>query len=128
MDAGSTQASRRMVGSESSTHFMSCRSSTTPKNSAIYAVIIDNSGFGIDPRTDAPTAPKSVWDAMIAAHPSAAQFRSKALPDCRGNLYWQDCNRRLHKVVGSGHANFTCSCRLQSGAGLCRRMAFRTEI
>ena len=47
----------------------------------IYAVIMDNSGFGIDPRTDAPTASKSVWDAMIAAHPSAAQFRNKALPD-----------------------------------------------
>ena len=37
--------------------------------------------IGIDPRTDAPTASKSVWDAMIAAHPSAAQFRNKALPD-----------------------------------------------
>lgn len=47
----------------------------------IYAVIMDNSGFGIDPRTDAPTASKSVWDAMIAAHPSAAQFRNMALPD-----------------------------------------------
>ena len=47
----------------------------------IYAVIMDNSGFGIDPRTDASTASKSVWDAMIAAHPSAAQFRNKALPD-----------------------------------------------
>ena len=48
----------------------------------IYAVIMDNSGFGIDPRTDAPIASKSVWDAMVAAHPSAAQFRNKALPDC----------------------------------------------
>ena len=42
---------------------------------------MDNSGFGVDPRADAPTALKSVWDAMIAAHPSAAQFRNKALPD-----------------------------------------------
>ena len=44
-----------------------------------YSAIIGNSGFGIDPETLAPTAPKSVWDTLIVAHPLAAQFRYKAL-------------------------------------------------
>ena len=44
-----------------------------------YSAIIGNSGFGIDPETLAPTAPKSVWDTLIVAHPFAAQFRYKAL-------------------------------------------------
>lgn len=45
----------------------------------VYSAIIGNSGFGIDPITLAPTAPKSVWDTLILAHPTASQFRNKAL-------------------------------------------------
>ena len=44
-----------------------------------YSAIVGNSGFGVDPDTLAPTAPKSVWDLLILAHPLAAQFRNKAL-------------------------------------------------
>ena len=44
----------------------------------IYKMLKDNSGFGVDPSSGAPTAPSEVWAAYIKAHPDAAQFRYKA--------------------------------------------------
>lgn len=43
----------------------------------IYKALKDNSGFGVDPSSLAPTAPSEVWTAYIKAHPDAAQFRYK---------------------------------------------------
>eukprot|EP00733_Pompholyxophrys_punicea_P001033 Pompholyxophrys_punicea_v1_NODE_431_length_1983_cov_58.871369.p1 type:complete len:370 gc:universal NODE_431_length_1983_cov_58.871369:1252-143(-) len=43
----------------------------------IYRAIIENSGFGIDPVTKAPTAADHIWDHYIAAHPKAGVWRNK---------------------------------------------------
>lgn len=46
----------------------------------IYHMLMNNSGFGIDPDTGGPTACDSVWNAHIAAHKDAASYRYKVLP------------------------------------------------
>ncbi|KAG4231215.1 hypothetical protein PC116_g20502 [Phytophthora cactorum] len=38
-----------------------------------------NSGFGWNPSTDMPTAPDSVWEDAITAHPQAREFRTRPL-------------------------------------------------
>ena len=43
------------------------------------SAVVGNSRFGVDRDTLAPTAPKSVWDRLILAHPLTEQFRNKAL-------------------------------------------------
>ena len=45
----------------------------------MYSTLLDNSGFGVDPITNGPTAADSVWDAYCKAHPKAIQFRDKPL-------------------------------------------------
>lgn len=45
----------------------------------MYSTLLDNSGFGVDPITNGPTAADSVWDAFCKAHPKAIQFRDKPL-------------------------------------------------
>ena len=45
----------------------------------MYSTLLENSGFGVDPITNGPTASDSVWDAFCKAHPKAIQFRDKPL-------------------------------------------------
>lgn len=45
----------------------------------IVRAMRDNSGFGIDPVTQQPTAASQVWDHYLAAHPEAKAFRKKPL-------------------------------------------------
>eukprot|EP00733_Pompholyxophrys_punicea_P001099 Pompholyxophrys_punicea_v1_NODE_477_length_1875_cov_7.916484.p1 type:complete len:333 gc:universal NODE_477_length_1875_cov_7.916484:790-1788(+) len=46
----------------------------------IYHALINNSGFGIDPETKAPTAADHIWEYYLKAHPKAAIFKNKAWP------------------------------------------------
>ena len=45
----------------------------------VYKALKDNSGFGVEPTTGAPTAPTEVWTSYIQAHPDAAPFRYQPL-------------------------------------------------
>lgn len=44
-----------------------------------FITIKNNSGFGWDSEKGVPTAPESVWDAYIKAHPEAERFRNRGL-------------------------------------------------
>ncbi|OWZ11915.1 hypothetical protein PHMEG_00015003 [Phytophthora megakarya] len=44
-----------------------------------YSAMKNNSGFGWDPQTDAPIAPESVWEAILAEHPQAREFKARPL-------------------------------------------------
>ena len=44
-----------------------------------FITIKNNSGFGWDSEKGVPTAPESVWDAYIKAHPEAERFRHHGL-------------------------------------------------
>lgn len=46
----------------------------------MFKKICDNSGFGWDPVSLAPTAPDEVWDNYMALHPKAKKFRNQTLP------------------------------------------------
>jgi hypothetical protein len=43
--------------------------------------VLSLSGFGIDPASGVPTAPKAVMDAYIEAHPKIAFIFNKPLPN-----------------------------------------------
>jgi len=45
----------------------------------IFITIKNNSGFGWDSEKGVPTAPESVWDAYIKAHPEGERFRHRGL-------------------------------------------------
>ena len=46
---------------------------------SVYDMLMNNSGFGRDPDTGGPTACDSVWNAVIAAHKDAVNYRHKIL-------------------------------------------------
>jgi hypothetical protein len=66
------------------------------KKYIIYKAIMDNSGFGIDPETNGPSAPADVWERYIEAHPAAAAFQYKALP------YFDDLDSVFTGKVATG--------------------------
>ncbi|RPA93801.1 hypothetical protein L873DRAFT_1613461, partial [Choiromyces venosus 120613-1] len=49
------------------------------KDYEIYTALKNNSGFGWDDYRAIPTAPNSIWDAYLKAHPEAEKFRSRVL-------------------------------------------------
>ena len=66
------------------------------KKYTVYKGIMDNSGFGINPETQGPSAPADVWERYIEAHPAAAAFRNKAL------LYFDDLESIFTGKVATG--------------------------
>ena len=53
--------------------------SAIKKKYVIFSALKQNSGFGWNDALKMPTAPDSVWDAYIASHPNAKEFRFNTL-------------------------------------------------
>ena len=66
------------------------------KKYTVYKGIMDNSGFGINLKTQGLSAPADVWERYIEAHPAAANFRNKAL------LYFDDLESIFTGKVATG--------------------------
>jgi len=50
------------------------------KKYSLLKELKNNSGFGWDEKLKLPTAPESVWEALIAIKPEAKEFKDKPLP------------------------------------------------